>query len=502
MATVATARMIRGQPPSPPHSTDGDPAPEVHRNSCGTLQQTYSHHNPYASSMLHGNRAPGEISYEHRSHSLDYTPPSSSEYVSSGDYSRSLSMQAPMATNGLQVNTPPSAADEGLVSDSVPQWSSPPSQRQVTRARVARSPRVRRRNRNRKDTRVELEGPLSEVTKHLTNIPIRDMERWVNRSIEVRHQEVAKRNGKVARPMNSFMLYRSAYADRTKQWFAQNNHQVVSEAAGDSWRLESPEIRQKYELLANIEKSNHLKAHPGYKFSPSKDKKKRAGSEDVRPLASTPGSTSAFLQTRAASSSEIDSSGWESRDSTPFDFADHGLHLPGDAYLSSPAWHANHGRPHPGMIPSSEPSHYLHQTIHAGLVPHVEDVRFKKTGLNGIQYATSSSTPLAALPGATHHDLLQPSTSLPGDGQLDPQLLTLQVELQSPNQLFDSSHSMWQDSSNVNCYASPSSSLAPYSIPYPASTYPQGIHTLESDPALDGTSGDFDTWINQQGTTY
>ncbi|EHA26655.1 hypothetical protein ASPNIDRAFT_35925 [Aspergillus niger ATCC 1015] len=460
MATVATARMIRGQPPSPPHSTDGDPAPE------------------------------------------DYTPPSSSEYVSSGDYSRSLSMQAPMATNGLQVNTPPSAADEGLVSDSVPQWSSPPSQRQVTRARVARSPRVRRRNRNRKDTRVELEGPLSEVTKHLTNIPIRDMERWVNRSIEVRHQEVAKRNGKVARPMNSFMLYRSAYADRTKQWFAQNNHQVVSEAAGDSWRLESPEIRQKYELLANIEKSNHLKAHPGYKFSPSKDKKKRAGSEDVRPLASTPGSTSAFLQTRAASSSEIDSSGWESRDSTPFDFADHGLHLPGDAYLSSSAWHANHGRPHPGMIPSSEPSHYLHQTIHAGLVPHVEDVRFKKTGLNGIQYATSTSTPLAALPGATHHDLLQPSTSLPGDGQLDPQLLTLQVELQSPNQLFDSSHSMWQDSSNVNCYASPSSSLAPYSIPYPASTYPQGIHTLESDPALDGTSGDFDTWINQQGTTY
>lgn len=74
MATVATARMIRGQPPSPPHSTDGDPAPEVHRNSCGTLQQAYSHHNPYASSMLHGNRAPGDISYEHRSHSLVNTP--------------------------------------------------------------------------------------------------------------------------------------------------------------------------------------------------------------------------------------------------------------------------------------------------------------------------------------------------------------------------------------------------------------------------------------------
>ena len=404
-----------------------------------------------------------------------------------------------MAANGLQVNTPPPAADEGLAPDSVSRWSSPPTHKQVTRARVARSPRVRRRNRNRKETKAQLSGPLSEVTKHLTNVPIRNMELEVNRSIEKRHEEVVKKHGKVARPMNSFMLYRAAYAERIKKMLGQNNHQVVSEVAGDSWRLESREIREKYELLASIEKSNHLKAHPGYKFSPSKDKKKRPGSEDERPLANTPGSSPAVLQARAMSASEVGSSGWDSREITPFDFADHGL-LPSDSYLHSSSWHAtNHGRSHSGMLPSSEPSHYLQQTIHAALMPHVEDVRFKKSGLHGVQYATSS-TPLAALPGATHHDLLQPSTSMPGDGQLDPQLLTLQTELQSPSQLFGGSQYMWQDSP-TNCYPPATSSLGPNSVPYPAGTYQQGLHSLETDPALDGPTGEFDTWINQ-GTAY
>lgn len=70
--------------------------------------------------------------------------------------------------------------------------------------------------------------------------------------------------------MNSFMLYRSAYAERTKHWGAQNNHQVVSAVAGQSWPLEPKEIRELYEEYARIERDNHAAAHPGYKFSPSK----------------------------------------------------------------------------------------------------------------------------------------------------------------------------------------------------------------------------------------
>lgn len=49
---------------------------------------------------------------------------------------------------------------------------------------------------------------LSELTKHLTHIPIRDMEDWVHRLTEIRRHQVSKVNDKIARPMNCFMLYR------------------------------------------------------------------------------------------------------------------------------------------------------------------------------------------------------------------------------------------------------------------------------------------------------
>ncbi|KAF3928852.1 hypothetical protein ABW20_dc0101990 [Dactylellina cionopaga] len=117
----------------------------------------------------------------------------------------------------------------------------------------------------------KLDRPLSELTKDYSNLPIRDMERWVHRGLEERRREVEKRDGHVARPMNSFMLYRSAFAERTKQWCLQNNHQVVSSVSGASWPLEPAWIREKYNEFARIERINHQAAHPGYKFSPSKN---------------------------------------------------------------------------------------------------------------------------------------------------------------------------------------------------------------------------------------
>ena len=103
----------------------------------------------------------------------------------------------------------------------------------------------------------------------------------MRRPIEVRRHQVSEMSGKVARPMNSFLLYRSAYADRTKKWVSKNNHQVVSQLAGKSWKLETVDIRKKYERLATTERNNHAKAHPGYKLAP-KVKNKRAKQEDER----------------------------------------------------------------------------------------------------------------------------------------------------------------------------------------------------------------------------
>ncbi|KAF2486897.1 hypothetical protein BDY17DRAFT_292316 [Neohortaea acidophila] len=120
----------------------------------------------------------------------------------------------------------------------------------------------------------KLTAPLSVLTKDL-DAPVKDMDAWVHRSAAVRREEVEKRHGYVTRPMNSFMLYRSAYADRTKQWATQNNHQVVSSVAGESWPMEPEEVRNQFNEWARIERANHAAAHPEYKFSPSKATKKR-----------------------------------------------------------------------------------------------------------------------------------------------------------------------------------------------------------------------------------
>jgi hypothetical protein len=138
---------------------------------------------------------------------------------------------------------------------------------------AASSPHIAgvRKNRAKKapEPDVILQAPLSILTKD-SETPLRDMEAWANRSVEERRAEVAKTN-KIARPMNRFMLYRSAYAERTKKWCDQNNHQIVSKVTGQSWKkLEPKEIKDYYDRLATIERENHQRAFPEYKFAPAK----------------------------------------------------------------------------------------------------------------------------------------------------------------------------------------------------------------------------------------
>ncbi|KAI9842169.1 MAG: hypothetical protein M1838_003249 [Thelocarpon superellum] len=160
----------------------------------------------------------------------------------------------------------------------------------VRKARVAKTPKKKkataRAARRERPKSPELEAPLSVLTAAYTNIQLRDMGTWVHRSAEQRRAEAA-RKGKVSRPMNCFMLYRSAYTERTKQWCLQNNHQIVSKVSGKSWPKETADIREKYYQYAKIERENHRNAHPGYKFSPSKApsaaKKRKAQSDESDP---------------------------------------------------------------------------------------------------------------------------------------------------------------------------------------------------------------------------
>ncbi|GKZ75256.1 hypothetical protein AnigIFM50267_003547, partial [Aspergillus niger] len=97
---------------------------------------------------------------------------------------------------------------------------------------------------------------------------------WVHRPVETRHHEVLQRHGRTSRPTNPFILYRLAYSDRAKHWLAQNDHRTIFILTGRSWKMEVPHIREKYKTLAVMEKRNHGRAHPGYRFPPSIKKKR------------------------------------------------------------------------------------------------------------------------------------------------------------------------------------------------------------------------------------
>ncbi|RKF61324.1 putative hmg box protein [Erysiphe neolycopersici] len=112
--------------------------------------------------------------------------------------------------------------------------------------------------------------PLSNFTKDPTSIP--NIFIFVTRSTEERLKEIkeGKKPDKIKRPMNAFMLYRKAYQNTAKVLFAKNNHQVISQVCGQSWEIENVPIKAQFHDWAQIERDNHQKAFPEYKFSPSK----------------------------------------------------------------------------------------------------------------------------------------------------------------------------------------------------------------------------------------
>ncbi|KAI9368573.1 hypothetical protein BJX61DRAFT_523335 [Aspergillus egyptiacus] len=325
--------------------------------------------------------------------------------------------------------------------------------------------------------------------------PIKDMESFVHRSIEQRRAE-ARKAGKIPRPMNSFMLYRSAYAERVKTWYAQNNHQVVSLAAGASWRNETEEIKDKYNALAKIEKQNHMKAHPGYKFAPSKDKRKRGILSDDRSFFSDTNSTPRGSPALSSfSSPEIGSSSSRfSNRSTPFDMADHGL--PTDSYLASSWPRSNPAtRPSSGMMLTSDPSLY-HSAYY-------EYAGLGRQDMDELQYP---STALAGLPGAAHQDLLQGQPQMPAAelGQLDPQLLQYTSGPPHPDAsdpYGSSQASVWDDAPENN-YASPPA--GPSSLPYagPSSYHPEVQALADSQRWPLDASDSFDQFLNGNPPAY
>ena len=130
-----------------------------------------------------------------------------------------------------------------------------------------------------------LARPLSELAKDYPAIIVADIDAYVHRSTEERIMEVRKSKvpGKVKRPMNAFMLYRKAYHNLARTICTQNNHQVLSQVCGGSWREETDKVNEQFSEWAKIERSNHQTAHPDYKFAPSRLKRTRDDDDEFGP---------------------------------------------------------------------------------------------------------------------------------------------------------------------------------------------------------------------------
>ncbi|OWY50688.1 HMG box protein [Alternaria alternata] len=152
---------------------------------------------------------------------------------------------------------------------------------QASRPRAANTVRGRK---SRTLVRSNLNRPLSDHSDDVTEAAAKRTQEWVNRPADVRWRETKQRDGHIARPPNSFMLYRSAYIPEAKARYSQHKQQNLSAIVSCSWHMESQKVRQAYQAYAVIERSNHQKAYPRYKFSPKKPAtRKGVTSSEERP---------------------------------------------------------------------------------------------------------------------------------------------------------------------------------------------------------------------------
>ena len=329
----------------------------------------------------------------------------------------------------MQPATPPMYED-GMRTRSGRALGSPLALDHPELSRKSRSPRTKRapRAKSGKARGPVIDEPLSILTKDYT-LPIKNMEEWVNRSVDTRMKEVERKNGYIARPMNSFMLYRSAYADRVKQFCKENNHQVVSQVSGASWPLEPKEVRDLYERYASLERDNHHHAHPDYKFAPNKNgsaSKKRKGYDDDESDLDDPdweGSGRGSASARRSRTGRREES--RSHSSTPFDtgrIIQHPLarYHPSSYQASNP-----HGPP-PLMLGQNGGQGHYYQTTITPYGHQMEDLSLRRMDNPFPRY--TGSAPLVGLPTGSPEDLLRPQSRLPtpaplqGD-PLDPRLL-------------------------------------------------------------------------------
>lgn len=256
----------------------------------------------------------------------------------------------------------------------------------------------------------------------------------VNRSIEER-QEEARKDNKVKRPSNSFMLYRSAYGDRVKALYPQNNHQIISRICGASWKMETPDITEKFKAYYELEKENHAKAHPTYKFSPAKTSpnRKRRGTGDSDDEEDATSDLADFDSEYRPRGSRRSRPVKTPRTGTPTSYPVHpmpplintnyGLMYNQNLGYNPSTWEiCNPGKPLPAPLTDPYDAQHYQTTIFQRS-PNIQDVFIRRA-----ETQPTSSQALIGIPGGSHDELLGiDSTANTPSPQVDPLLLNYEA---------------------------------------------------------------------------
>lgn len=104
-------------------------------------------------------------------------------------------------------------------------------------------------------------------------------EAYATRSAEERQRKSIE-EGKISRPLNSYMLYRKAYQQVARRVLSNDQQQFASQIVGISWnQYESPTVKSEFKALARIDHQMHHKAFPSYKYTPTQGRNARSASD-------------------------------------------------------------------------------------------------------------------------------------------------------------------------------------------------------------------------------
>ncbi|KAI1159198.1 hypothetical protein F5B18DRAFT_655864 [Nemania serpens] len=117
-----------------------------------------------------------------------------------------------------------------------------------------------------------LSKPLSKLAREMPQIRKLDIDAYIRRGADKRVQYGGFGvENKISRPSNSFLLYRKAYGPYARALSKKNrNLQLLSQMIGASYRSEDQGVKDQFARYAAIEKEQHSRHFPDYKYCPKK----------------------------------------------------------------------------------------------------------------------------------------------------------------------------------------------------------------------------------------